>query len=129
MSQYPTDFLIGPQGPGNPLQTVGPYGPIKTLTSNYDSDKEDKPTHHWKYIGEELVRDYRAAMTALPMARPCKSGQSKDGYRAAIEHCLATAEDRFLTRNRDWAKWIVKVEALEYHREVCRSIHICNEEY
>jgi hypothetical protein len=173
MTQYQTNCPIGPQGPGNPLQTVGPYGPIKPLASNkdisniairikgmsglrlapltnqgnptdncteslgiipqfplnilpsldaveessdefalsdYDSDEEEEPTHHWKYIGEELVRDYRAAMTVLPMARPCKSDQSKDGYRAAIEHCLATAEDRFLTRNRDWAKWIVKVE-------------------
>ena len=190
MSQYRTNFPIGPQGPGNPLQTVGPYGPIKPLTSNkdisniaiqlegiiglqlapltnqgnptddrtgslgtipqspinvlpsldaveessdefalsdYDSDEEDEPTHHWKYIGEELVRHYRAAMAALPMARPCKSDQSKDGYRAAIEHCLATAEDRFLTRNRDWGKWIVKVEGpnLTPWKRPCSQLKAC----
>jgi hypothetical protein len=79
--------------------------------SDFESDDEgeDKPTHHWKYIGEESKKGYLAAVAALPMSRPWKC-QTNDEFRSLIEHCLATVDDRFLTRNRDLAKWIVKVE-------------------
>jgi hypothetical protein len=95
--------------------------------SDYGSDDEAEPTHHWKYIGGELLNDYLTAMSALPMARPWKIGRNKDGYRAAIEHCLATVEDRYLTKNRDWVKWIVKVEGpnLTPWKRPCSQLKAC----
>jgi hypothetical protein len=37
MSEFQQNLLIRPLGPENPLQTVGPYGPIKSLTSKKDN--------------------------------------------------------------------------------------------